>query len=123
MSDKRGWTILGAVTAIAFAVLLWGGQEIWREAPPIPERVVDGEGVVLFTGDQIREGQNVWQSMGGEEVGTIWGHGAYVAPDWSADRLHREAVALAGQKMSADSVRWMMRHTLVARILSRKETP
>ena len=24
-------------------------------------------------------------------MGTIWGHGAYVAPDWSADWLHREA--------------------------------
>ena len=26
----------------------------------------------------------------------VWGHGSYVAPDWSADWLHREAVALAG---------------------------
>jgi len=24
----------------------------------------------------------------------VWGHGSYVAPDWSADWLHREAVAL-----------------------------
>jgi nitric oxide reductase subunit B len=32
--------------------------------------------------------------MGGEEVGTIWGHGAYVAPDWTADWLHREAAWL-----------------------------
>ena len=32
--------------------------------------------------------------MGGQEVGTVWGHGAYVAPDWSADWLHREAAWL-----------------------------
>ena len=25
-------------------------------------------------------------------MGTIWGHGAYVAPDWNADWLHREAM-------------------------------
>ena len=25
------------------------------------------------------------------EVGSIWGHGSYVAPDWTADWLHREA--------------------------------
>ncbi|MGQ9738137.1 MAG: hypothetical protein ACUVRT_09540 [Armatimonadota bacterium] len=52
------------------------------------------EGEVLFTREQILQGQNVWQSMGGLEVGSIWGHGAYVAPDWSADWLHREVVVL-----------------------------
>ncbi|MBC7174213.1 MAG: cbb3-type cytochrome c oxidase subunit I, partial [Polyangiaceae bacterium] len=32
------------------------------------------------------------QSLGGMEVGSIWGHGSYVAPDWTADWLHRELV-------------------------------
>src|SRR5262249_60475729 len=36
-------------------------------------------------------GQNVWQALGGMEVGSIWGHGSYVAPDWTADWLHRES--------------------------------
>src|SRR5215208_5864050 len=45
----------------------------------------------MFTGELIKDGQNVWQALGGQEVGSIWGHGAYVAPDWSADWLHREA--------------------------------
>jgi len=109
MTDKRGWTILGIVTAVTFAVLLWGGNEIWRQAPPIPERVVAHDGTVLYTGAQIREGQNVWQSTGGQELGSVWGHGAYVAPDWSADRLHREAVELVGQKSTSDSVVRMLR--------------
>jgi nitric oxide reductase large subunit len=26
--------------------------------------------------------------------GSIWGHGGYLAPDWSADWLHREALSL-----------------------------
>ena len=43
------------------------------------------------------DGQNVWQSLGGQEIGTIWGHGAYVAPDWSADYLHRECVIILDQ--------------------------
>lgn len=110
MTDRRGWTILGIVTALSFGVLLWGGHEIWRQAPPLPERVVSTDGEVLYTHAQIQEGQNVWQSIGGQEVGSIWGHGAYVAPDWSADRLHREAVALAEQKLSADSVERILRH-------------
>jgi carbon monoxide dehydrogenase subunit G len=40
---------------------------------------------------EIEAGQNVWQSLGGMEVGSVWGHGSYVAPDWTADWLHREA--------------------------------
>ncbi len=51
----------------------------------------DGWTVVIDAGD-IAEGQNVWQAMGGMEVGSIWGHGSYVAPDWTADWLHREAM-------------------------------
>jgi len=88
---KRLWFALTAVIVGSFAVLGYYGVELYREAPPVPDRVVTSEGDVVFTGDRIRDGQNVWQSMGGQEVGTVWGHGAYVAPDWSADWLHREA--------------------------------
>ncbi len=109
MADKRGWLALGGILCITFGLLLWGGREIWRQAPPIPEAVVDAGGNTLFTGDQIREGQNVWQSMGGQQVGSIWGHGAYVAPDWSADRLHREAVALAAQGLAPEEVKRILR--------------
>src|SRR5690606_29181733 len=42
----------------------------------------------------IELGRRVWQSAGGMQLGSIWGHGGYVAPDWSADWLHREAVNL-----------------------------
>jgi nitric oxide reductase subunit B len=76
----------------SFAVLGYFGREIYREAPPIPDRVLTDDGEVLFTGQDIRDGQNVWQSTGGQELGSIWGHGSYVAPDWSADWLHREAI-------------------------------
>jgi nitric oxide reductase subunit B len=31
--------------------------------------------------------------LGLAAVGSVWGHGAYVGPDWSADWLHREAPA------------------------------
>src|SRR5262245_11948035 len=88
------WIGLTVVIVTSFAVLGYFGREIYRQAPPIPERVVTPGGVVLFTGRDIKDGQNVWQSLGGQEVGSIWGHGAYVAPDWSADWLHREAVWL-----------------------------
>ncbi len=90
MQNKRLWLAFGSVIVGSFLVLGYYGIELYREAPPIPDRVVTTDGQVLFTGADIRDGQNVWQSMGGQEVGSIWGHGAYVAPDWSADWLHRE---------------------------------
>ncbi len=94
MTTKRLWIGFIAVMVFSFAVLLYFGSEIYRQAPPVPERVVTSSGKVLFSGQDIKDGQNVWQSLGGHEVGTVWGHGAYLAPDWSADWLHREAVYL-----------------------------
>lgn len=92
---RRLWILLGVVVLSSFAVLLYFGGEIYREAPPIPDEVVIEEtGEVLFTKQQIKDGQNVWQSTGGQQLGSLWGHGAYVAPDWTADWLHREAVFL-----------------------------
>ena len=93
-SYRKLWVSLICVITLSFLVLGYFGREIYREAPPLPQRVVTSDGTVLFTGQDIKDGQNVWQSIGGQEVGTVWGHGAYVAPDWTADWLHREAVWL-----------------------------
>ncbi len=92
MNYKKLWFSLIAVIVISFAGLIYLGSEIYQVAPPIPERVITTNGEVVFTGAQIKDGMNVWQSIGGQELGTVWGHGSYVAPDWSADWLHREAI-------------------------------
>ena len=101
-SYRRLWVSLGIVLGLSFLVLGYYGGEIYRKAPPIPKRVVTAEGQVLFTGQDIKDGQNVWQSIGGQQVGSIWGHGAYVAPDWSADWLHREATWLLDRWAGAE---------------------
>ena len=102
MSQKNLWIALSAVIIFSFAVLLYYGKQIYQKAPPIPVNVVNPSGKVLFTGQDIKDGQNIWQSMGGQEVGTIWGHGAYVAPDWTADYLHREAKFLLNKWSQED---------------------
>ncbi len=89
---RRLWMAFGLVLILSFAVLGWTGMRIYQEAPPIPDRVVSSDGSEIIGRGIISAGQNVWQSIGGMEVGSIWGHGSYVAPDWSADWLHREAV-------------------------------
>jgi nitric oxide reductase subunit B len=93
-SIRRLWVIFGASMVLMFGTLLYFGGQIYQTKPPIPEAVVTASGETVYTRAQIEQGQNVWQSMGGMEQGSIWGHGSYVAPDWSADWLHREAVAL-----------------------------
>ncbi len=90
MQYKKLWAVLALVFIASFGVLLYYGGEIYQEKPPIPDRVVTDTGKVIYTGQDIQDGQNIWQRMGGQEVGSIWGHGSYVAPDWSADWLHRE---------------------------------
>jgi len=87
---KRLWILLAIVLTFGFTVLGWVGSRIYQDMPPIPERIVTSEGRMVALDGNIRAGQAVWQTMGGMEVGSIWGHGSYVAPDWTADWLHRE---------------------------------
>lgn len=92
MHNTRLWIALGVVLVVSFAVLGGVDLEIQSSAPPIPQQVVTRDGRVVLDGDAIQRGQGVWQSLGGQQVGSIWGHGAYLAPEWTADWLHREAV-------------------------------
>ena len=82
---RRLWIILGAVIFSTLFVLGWFGRELYRKVPPIPLEVRIESGERLMTKEDILRGQQAWQSIGGQQVGSIWGHGAYQAPDWSAD--------------------------------------
>lgn len=90
---KKIWIVFTSVVVLSFIVLIWVGTEVYQTQPPIPDKVMVQEtGEILFTKEDIQIGQNVWESIGGMEVGSIWGHGSYVAPDWTADWIHKEAV-------------------------------
>lgn len=101
MNYKRYWLALAVVIIGSFTVLGGVGRKMISEAPPIPD-VYTADGQLLFTGSSITDGQGVWQSIGGQEIGTVWGHGAYVAPDWSADWLHRESEILLNRWAQQD---------------------
>ncbi|MFE8072459.1 nitric-oxide reductase large subunit [Marinobacteraceae bacterium S3BR75-40.1] len=103
---KRLWWTLIAVVAITFCLLGYFGSEVYRKAPPIPDRVVTENGKLLTTEEGILDGQTAWQSVGGMQLGSVWGHGSYQAPDWTADWLHRELTAwleLAAQDRYGES--------------------
>lgn len=99
---SRLWKILAISMLLMFAILLYFGREIYHKAPPIPEQFNTESGQLVFTRDNIQRGQNIWQSLGGMQKGSIWGHGSYLAPDWSADWLHREAVAMLEHEASSE---------------------
>ena len=73
---------------IGFAVLIWLSTKSYQEAPPVPDKVVNAAGETLFTREDILAGQQVFLKYGLMENGTIWGHGAYLGPDFSAEYLH-----------------------------------
>ena len=87
---RKLWWLLIAILIVTFSTLGYFGREVYRHAPPIPGQVVADDGRILMTHDSILDGQTAWQSVGGMQLGSIWGHGAYQAPDWTADWLHRE---------------------------------
>ncbi|WP_079639989.1 cbb3-type cytochrome c oxidase subunit I [Sphingopyxis flava] len=94
MGEYRNlWWTLIAILTVTFAILGVSGGEVYRKAPPIPAQTVTASGEVLMTRDDIMAGQAAWQSTGGVQLGSIWGHGAYQAPDWSAEWLYRELTA------------------------------
>lgn len=90
---RKMWFLLFGVSIVTFFILGYLGVEVYRQAPPIPKAYVSETKQVVMTERDILDGQKAWQGIGGMQVGTIWGHGAYQAPDWTADWLHRELMA------------------------------
>jgi nitric oxide reductase subunit B len=70
---------------LMFAALLLIEREIYQQTPPIPANVKTPAGDVVSTRQDIKLGRNVRQSLGGMQQGSIWRHGGYLAPDWTAD--------------------------------------
>jgi len=88
---RRG---LAVILILEFAVLVWvtTGSYYRSSRPPVPESVIDNSGLVVFTGTDIQKGQQVFLKKGLMNNGSIWGHGAYMGPDFSAQYLHNLAL-------------------------------
>lgn len=88
---KARWWLVLLVLLAGFGVLGLGGRQIAQNAPPIPRQLVAEDGTVLVGPGQILQGQVSYLGHGGQHIGSVWGHGAYLAPDWSAKALHQWA--------------------------------
>ena len=77
------------VMVVGFSILSFMTVQTYKNAPPIPETVKDASGGTVMTGADILKGQEVFLKYALMEHGTLWGHGAYLGPDYSAEYLHR----------------------------------
>src|SRR6185295_10850885 len=93
------------VLLFGFFVLGFLALRTYQEEPPIPARTVGPDGSVLFTGEDVIAGQQIFLKNGLMEYGSILGHGAYLGPDFTADYLRRAAVVVRDRLGGKDSDR------------------
>ncbi len=87
---SKWWRHAAILVAIAgFAILSLLTARTYRDAPPIAERAVGPDGATAYTRADVLRGQEVFLRYALMEHGSLWGHGAYLGPDYSALYLHR----------------------------------
>src|SRR5215211_1941938 len=92
---SKGWVqAVALVVLFGFFVLGLLAYRAYSGQPPIPEQVVDQQGNVVFTGEDMVAGQGVFLKNGRMQYGSIFGHGAYLGPDYTADYLRRSALSV-----------------------------
>ena len=87
---SRVWVqVTALVLLVGLAILGFLGYRAYDADPPIAEQVVSPSGQVVYTGADVTAGQKLFLRNGLMEYGSIFGHGAYLGPDFTADYLHR----------------------------------
>jgi nitric oxide reductase subunit B len=87
---SKGWIqAVILVMLVGFFILGLLAYRTYMAQPPVPQRVVDAQGRVLYTGNDVSKGQQVFLHNGLMEYGSAFGHGAYLGPDFTADYLRR----------------------------------
>jgi len=91
---SNGWIQAAAIVLIiGFFIMGVLTYYTYNDEPPIPEVVKSETGAVLFTRADVMTGQSVFLRNGLMEYGSVFGHGAYLGPDFTAEYLHRAALS------------------------------
>ncbi len=89
---SKGWVqAVALVLLFGFFVLGLLAYRTYQAKPPTPQRVVDPQARILYTAKDISKGQQVFLHNGLMEYGSVFGHGAYLGPDYTADYLRRSS--------------------------------
>ena len=86
---------VGLTLVVGFAGLIFLSVKVYDNAPPIPARAITPDGEVVFTAEDVADGQAVFLKYGLMNNGSIWGHGGMLGPDFSAQTLHNIGLFLA----------------------------
>lgn len=89
---SRVWAqVVALVLLCGLAILGFLGFRAYSADPPIAGQVLTPTGTLVYTGADVIAGQQLFLRKGLMEYGSIFGHGAYLGPDFTADYLHRAA--------------------------------
>ena len=103
MMVSRTWVQVAALVVLfGFTVLGFLAFRTYETGPPIADRVLSQDGTVIFTGADVTAGQELFLKNGLLEYGSVFGHGAYLGPDFTADYLHRAAVIATRLRQAPD---------------------
>ena len=106
----KGW-VQAAVLVVLFGFFVLGllAYRAYTDSAPLPQRVVTPEGRLVFTKEDILAGQGIFLRNGLMQYGSVFGHGAYLGPDYTADYLRRSALfvreRLGGEQDASAAVR------------------
>ncbi|MGO0576131.1 nitric-oxide reductase large subunit [Ornithinimicrobium panacihumi] len=88
LAISKGW-VQGVALVFIFGFFVMGvlAYRTYTASMPQPQEVVSEQGEVLYTGEEITSGQNIFLTRGLQQYGSIVGHGAYLGPDYTAEYL------------------------------------
>jgi nitric oxide reductase subunit B len=99
-SRLRNYFLISVFGSIAIALI--GSYYTQKDLPPYPRDVMSENGDRLTGKAQIMAGQQVWQKYGLMDLGSVWGHGTYRGPDFTAQALHNMGMSMR-EKTARDS--------------------
>jgi nitric oxide reductase subunit B len=94
LNPRNWWLPLLIIFTASITGVFMIGLHTYTEAPPVPD-FVDRKGAVVYSADDIRNGQMVFQRYALMEYGSMFGDGAYRGPDYSAEALHLTSVFMS----------------------------
>lgn len=90
--DRVSRTLIGVlllVTVLCWAAMIVATVATYRQAPPLPQQMVDRSGAVVMTRAGIVAGKSGFQQSDLMDYGSLYGMGSYFGEDFTAEYLVR----------------------------------
>src|SRR5678815_136724 len=90
LNPKNWWLPLLVIFTISIVGVTMIGVHTYSEAPPIPT-YVNAKNEVVFSKEDVLNGQSIFLRYALMEYGSMFGDGANRGPDYTAEALHQVA--------------------------------